>query len=477
VDGLSQSDADRLGDALGDLPLAVAQAAGFMAETGMAPAEYLDLLETQAGRLLELPPPESYPQSLAAATQLIAGRLSQEDPAAAHLANLCAFLAPEPIPENLFTSAPGELPPELAARATSLLAWRQTLAHLVLQSLARVDQRGLVMHRLTQAILRDRLPSGQAAATRAHVEAILATSNPHDPANPATWPRWAQLMPHLLAANLEGTSNPGLRSTACEACWYLLARGDAHSCHDLASRLHQQWCDWLGADDPDTLMMASCLAQALEDLGDYRAARELGEDTLARRRQVLGEDQPSTLVTASNLVTTLGRLGELEAARNLAEDTLERSRRVLGEDDSRTLVAASNLAAVLQDLGQVQAALELGEGVLARRRRVLGEDHPSTLSSAGNVATSLRAVGALQAARDLGEDTLSRMRRVLGDDHPSTLAVATDLVVTLQQLGELRSAKELAEDTIRRMRRVLGEDHPDTLTAARALTVEDDAGE
>jgi hypothetical protein len=61
---------------------------------------------------------------------------------------VCAFLAPEPIPEELFTGAASELPSELAARAADPLAWRQTLAHLARQALARVDQRGLVMHRL-----------------------------------------------------------------------------------------------------------------------------------------------------------------------------------------------------------------------------------------------------------------------------------------------------------------------------------------
>ena len=61
------------------------------------------------------------------------------------------------------------------------------------------------MHRLTQAILRDRLTPDQAAATRACTEAILAAADPGDPADPVTWPRWAQLMPHLLAADLAAT--------------------------------------------------------------------------------------------------------------------------------------------------------------------------------------------------------------------------------------------------------------------------------
>ena len=188
VTGLAEADADRLAAELGDLPLAIAQAAGFMAETGMAAAEYLDLLRTRAGQLLEQGRAGSYPRSLAAATGLIADRLARQDPAAAELASVCAFLAPEPIPGELFTGTASELPGELAARAADPLAWRQTLAHLARQSLARIDHRGLEMHRLTQAILRDRLTPDQAAATRTRTEAILAASNPGDPANPATWP-------------------------------------------------------------------------------------------------------------------------------------------------------------------------------------------------------------------------------------------------------------------------------------------------
>jgi hypothetical protein len=161
--------------------------------------------------------PGSYSRSLAAATGLIADRLADDDPAAAQLARLCAFLAPEPIPGDLFTGVAGGLPGDLAARVTDPLAWPQTLAHLTRQALARVDQRGLQIHRLTQAILRDRLTPGQAAAARECTEAILAANDPGDPPNPATWPRWAQLMPHLLAADLgrHGQSWPALDGLQC----------------------------------------------------------------------------------------------------------------------------------------------------------------------------------------------------------------------------------------------------------------------
>ena len=393
VAGLSETDADRLAAELGDLPLAIAQAAGFIAETGMTAGEYLELLATRAGQLLAEGETGSYPQSLAAVTGLIADRHAAEDPAAAELASLCAFLAPEPIPEDLFTAASEELPGELAGRVCDPLAWRQTLARLQRQSLARIDQRGLIMHRLTQAILRDRLPPAQAAATRQRTEAILAASNPRDPANPATWPRWAVLMPHLLAANLAATGSPGLRRMACYACWYLLARGDTRAAHDLARDLRQHWRARLGGDDETVLSAAHYLGWALQEMGRYAEARDLHQDILDHARRLLGEDHPNSLVFANQLARDLRDLGEVQAGRDLDQDTLDRRRRVLGEDHPDTLTSANNLAVDLRELGEVQAARDLDQDTLDRRRRVLGEDHPSTLTSANNLTIDLRELG------------------------------------------------------------------------------------
>src|SRR5690349_18375029 len=436
VTALSGADADKLAAELGDLPLAIAQAAGFMADTGMTADEFLALLRTRAGQLLAQGAPRSYPRSLAAATGLMADQLARQDPAAAELASVCAFLAPEPIPQSLFTSAVSVLPSELAARAADPLAWRQTLAHLTRQSLARIDHRGLQMHRLTQAILRDRLTPAQATATRKHAEALLAASNPGDPPNPVTWPRWAALTPHVLAADLAATDSPALRELARYTCWYLIERGDPHTAHDLASGLRQQWRDRLGEDHEHTLIAAHYLAWTLLEMGRHAESRDLNRDTLVRRRRVLGEDHPDTLYTAHNLAIDLRELGEVQAARDLNHDTLERHRRVLGEDHPDTLRSAAMLAFDLRELGEVQAARDLDHDTLERRRRVLGEDHPDTLRSAHNLATDLRALGEVQAARDLDHDTLVRRRHILGHDHPDTLNSAANLTTDLRALGE-----------------------------------------
>jgi hypothetical protein len=99
----------------------------------------------------------------------------------------------------------------------------------------------------------------------------------------------------------------------------------------------------------------------------YQAARDLDEDTLARRRKVHGHDHPWTLITASNLASDLRRLGDVEAARDLDTDTLARRRRVLGDDHPRTLASASNLAKDLEQLGHHHAAAALRAEVRHRR--------------------------------------------------------------------------------------------------------------
>ncbi len=146
---LQDADAGVLAAELGDLPLALAQAAAFMAETGTLAADYLDLLRSRATDILGQSTPLSYPRSLASATRLAIDRLAEDHPAEAELASLCAFFAPEPIPGGVLTAAAAELPPALAEQAADRLAWRQTLARLARHGLARVDHRGVQLHRLT----------------------------------------------------------------------------------------------------------------------------------------------------------------------------------------------------------------------------------------------------------------------------------------------------------------------------------------
>lgn len=469
VDDLTHDDADHLAAQLGDLPLAIAQAAGFIAATKTTAGDYLAMLEARPGEVLDKARPVSYVRSLAAMVQVTADQLKRDDPAAAQLADLCAFLAPEPIPEHLFTAAGSELPSLIASRAADPLAWRQTLGHLTSRALVRLDQDGLQMHRLTQAILRHRLEPDQANATRACTERILIASNPGDGNDPATWKEWTRLLPHLLTTDLDSTTNPDLRELACDACFYLVSRGLVSAGLDLTTRLHRSWIQQLGNDDQHTLSSAYYLAWALRHFRRYAEAYALDHDTMTRYERLLGKDHPGTLAATGHLAMDLHGQGKLQAARDLEEDVLSRTRSVLGEHNPATLISIGNLAWYLRDLGELQAARDLDEKCLAQFRRILGEEHPITLTAASNLAADLRAQNKRQAAHDLERDTLAQRRRILGDNDRLTLISARSLARDLHALGQFKAARDLNRDTLARFRRTLGEDHPDTQETASNL--------
>lgn len=473
VPDLPAGDAGRVAAALGDLPLAIAQAAGYMADTGIPDEEYTDLLAARAAEILDQARPSSYPQSLAAVTQLAFDRLTTEDPATGELAELCAFMAPEPIPAHWFTRAAEDLLPALLAeKVADPVAWRQVLARIGHHALVRVERNGLQMHRLTQAIIRSHLPASTAIARRGQAEAIVAASHPGDERSPSSWPGWARLLPHLLAMNPADNSDARLRAVAQAAAWYLVRRGDSRGGHDLAGQMYQRWRDRLGPDDGDTLKAAVAYAYALREMGRYDEALELDQDALARYRRTLGDDDADTLSAAHNVGADLYELGSYREAAVLDKDILFRRRRILGDDHPDTLSSAGNLAGDLRGLGELLAARDLDEDNLARRRRILGDDHPHTLTSASSLTLDLRALGDLLAARELCEDTLSRRRSVLGDDHPRTLASASDLASVLRELGDYQTARELDEETLNRCRRVLGDDHPRTHASAENLAAD-----
>jgi tetratricopeptide (TPR) repeat protein len=470
---LGGEDADRLGEALGDLPLAVAQAAGLMAETGLTAAQYITELDRHTAQVTDEAIPLDYPQSLAAAVRTSLSQLDREDPAAGQLLRLCAFLAPEPIPLDLFTGAPADaLPEPLASVATATLAFGKSVGRLGRYSLARLNPDGPVLHRLIQAILRDSLDPTTRDETRHRAIQLLVAAQPDDGTTPALWFKWGQLLPHILAADPATTDNHALKYLAYSAVWHLLARGDARAAQPIAQHIHEHWHTRHGPDDRYTLAIAGALARAHRDLGDLHRARALDEDTLNRDRRILGDDHPDTLHSANNLAISLRALGEHVRARALDEDTLTRRRRILGDDHRETLHSANNLANSLRASGEYEQARALDEDTLTRRRRVLGDDHPDTLYSANNLANTLRALGQYEQARALNEDTLARFRRILGDDHPDTLRSTYYLANTLRALGEHVRARALDEDTLTRRRRILGDDHPDTLHSARNLGID-----
>jgi tetratricopeptide (TPR) repeat protein len=481
VNVLEERDADHIANALGDLPLALAQAAGLMAETGMSAADYLSELTGQAGIVLAESPPIGYSATLAAALRLSAHRLAVEDEAAAQILRLGAFLAPTPIPLSLFTDAPpGALPQPLMDIVRSTLALRRCVGRLGHFGLARITANGPVLHRLTQAIVRNDLNLQERKAARIAVEQLLVAASPGAGTDPDEWSRWSALFPHVMASDPGQTTNEELRHLAYSGVWHLIMRGHYSSALPIARDLCERWQHGHSADDRLYLLMAGAVGAALIGTGQYEQARLVYEDNLVRRRRVFGDDHPDTLGAVNNVANALYLVGQYERARQLYADAMARHRRVFGDDHPHTLSSANNLANTLFALGHSQEACDAYVETLTRRRSVLGHDHPDTLSSANNLVEVLRALGQHKRARVLAENTFNAYERVCGNDHPHTLDAGRNLAEVLAALGQHEDAQILAEQTFGRCQRVLGANHPQSLetanTLARLNRLADDGG-
>jgi hypothetical protein len=452
---LSGELADQLAAELGDLPLAAAQAAGYLEQTDLPPTDYLRRFRTRRAGLLARGEVVGYAGRIDTTWALSLERLRGEDPAAVQLLELAAFLAPEPVPLSLIGDHADRLDEPLHSTAADPDALADTVGTLVGYSLARRHPDGFQLHRLVQAVIRTQLPPDRQQATAGRVVELLAAASPRDPEEPASWAGYAQLAPHVLASAPLGDRSSAGRRLVLDTVRYLQAHGEVHASRAVSEQLLDRWREILGPDHPDTLTVASRLPFSLIFTGKGQLARGLGQDTLQRCRRILGPDHPTTLLAATGLTLALIQR-QAEAARALGQDTLQRSRQVLGPDHARTLWAAAALTTALVQGGEAAAARTLGEDTLQRLRRVFGPDHAVTLSAATALTHALALLGDAEPARTLGEDTLQRCRRVFGPENLVTLWAAGPLTLALVQLGEAEPARALGQDTLQRCRRMLG---------------------
>jgi hypothetical protein len=473
VPGLGMSDATRVSVAVGHLPLAIEQAAAWLAETGMPAPLYAEWLETQATSALGLNKPLDYAKPVAAAWNLSISKLRERSPASVRLLQILAFCSPGPISATLLYSD---------AMIDCLLAYDGTLTKPMLSrvireisrfALVKVDQSStpVQIHRLVQAVIRSQMSDEQQWGARHDVHKILAGTRPRqgETDDPANWSTYDIIWPHLGPSSAEECDDPRTRQLLIDWVRYQWKHGEYEPALALADRLENLWRGQLGADHQQTLQLQFHIANVLRSQGRFTEARDLDTYVLERQRSLLGTDHLDSLITSNGLSADLRALGDFQEALLLNQETYESFKEQFGHDYPRTLLAAHNLGCALRLVGDYSAARQLDEETLDRKRRVLGHDHPYTLLSAASLALDLRAQGLLAVSVHLLRETWTRYREVLGDDLSETLLTATSLAVSLRKAGQQAEAMTMAQDTFERYQQRYGSDAPEALLCALNL--------
>src|SRR5216684_1385363 len=187
------NEAGNLVVALDHFPLALEQAGAYIDETKCSFSTYLHLYQDHRQALLARRGIQSsqYPDSVATTWSLSFQRLEQVNPAAVELLKLCAFLAPDHLPEELLTEGARYWPPRLHQAVTDLFSFNQMLEAVLTFSLVKrlAEEHMLSIHRLVQAVLIDRMDPKE---HRQWAERVVRAINAIFPCNPeeiAAWPR------------------------------------------------------------------------------------------------------------------------------------------------------------------------------------------------------------------------------------------------------------------------------------------------
>jgi len=368
--------ANQIADALGDLPVAVAQAAATAKWGGYTLSDYLDRLsnhplESSISRLEG----DDYPDAVGVALfmayeqalEQLRTKHPQQESIATSLIGILSLLAASGVPTHWFLELKNDSD-----------AVRDTLSSLKRSSILQesIDGEKTIIHRLQGQVYRETYLSDQEnfSEARTHTTNLL---NEIDVDQLENFEQQRQETRHLVEQISAATSQD-------------------HS-HPLFS-------------DPDFATLLATTIRNAADLGMPQLALTL-TDSVTRAGDTLGPDHPSTLASRNNLAGAYRDAGRLDEAIALYEQTLEDSTRILGPHHPHTLTTRNNLANAYQAAGRLDDAIPLHEQTLEDSTHILGPHHPRTLSTRKHLANAYLAAGRSEEARKLRDAVRIPLRR------------------------------------------------------------------
>jgi hypothetical protein len=247
--------AGRLAAALGDLPLALEQAAAYISQhDGLSIDGYREAFERRFAQLASDAGEGGHERrTVTSVWQVTMAAITARSELAGRVLAVLGWLGPDHLPQDVLTPL-----------IDDALALGDALALLASYNMISRESDAISVHRLVQAVARTAGPAGESGDAAAAVAAnLLVQAIPVDPiSNVAGWPWWNALLAHIDALLTHLPPDHTI-----EAALYL---GDRAATY----RQFQ---------------------------GQVTAAIAQFEQVLTDRRRVLGDDHPNTLNTRNNL--------------------------------------------------------------------------------------------------------------------------------------------------------------------------------
>jgi tetratricopeptide (TPR) repeat protein/nucleoside phosphorylase len=453
---------------LDHFPLALDQAGAYIEETQCSFEDYLALYRTHRQALLAQRGKEAtnYPHAVATTWSLSFQKVQQKSPAAAELLELCSFLAPDRIPEELLRDGAAYWPAALQQAVADPLRFQQLIADLLKFSLVKrlVEEHALSIHRLVQAVQLDTM---ELAMQRHWAERVVQAVSEVFPGNPKEITRWQRCLRYLDQAQACSTLIKQHKLPLIEGVDLLNRTGfyvHEHALYSIAEPLYQQALtickQQSGTTHPNTATVLNNLALLYQEQGKYAKAEPLLKRALLIREQQLGASHPETALSLNNLGTLYRNQGKYAKAEPLLERALLIREQQLGASHPETALSLNTLAGLYCRQGKYSEAEPLLERALAIYEQQLGATHPEISTALNNLAGLYYDQARYSEAEPLLERALLIREQQLGASHPETATSLNDLALLYQEQGKYSEAEPLLERALAIYEQQLGATHP-----------------
>lgn len=466
--------------AMDGLPLALDQAGAYIKVARCSFHEYVNLYRKHRKDLLlergaHIP---EHPDAVAMTWDVSFQQIEHENPAAAEFLRLCAFLAPDAIPEKLIIWGATHCTVPLQKLAVSEKLLKDAIKLLYSYSLIQRDAatQMLLIHRLVQAVLIDALSIEVREAWKRRVLRLLNVAFP-EASFEAPFEeliRCRQLLPHVQSYAWEIEHEPIATQLEAAALFeragsYLREQGqyaEAETLLRLSLTLREQHLS------PDDLALASSLSNlaGLYFYQDrYQQAVALVEGAFAIRLQWLGTDHQETTESLKHLALLYLRQEQYEQAEPLLLQSLTISEQQMGQESPRTTNRMSNLALLYVGQERYDKAEPLFKRAFSLNKRCLGADHPETGRTMENLAFLYLKQGRYRRAEPLLYRAFTIHAQNSGLESPDTAYPLYGLAELWRMQKNYTLSESMHQHVLSIRQHHLGEDHLDTAESLQAL--------
>jgi tetratricopeptide (TPR) repeat protein len=462
-DTLQNADEDQqqlakdISHALGGLPLALDQAGAYIEEKCYGLDEYLEDYKDLLGQRGELSQ-DTHLDSVTVTFTLCFNKVKQKNPESAQLLEMCAFLAPDDIPEEIFTDGLQQ----------DKKTFRECIAAAARLSLLdrNTQNKTFSIHRLVQEVLRQGMDEDKHKVIAERCVRAMDSVYPHP--DYENWPQCSRLTPHaqslftwIVDYSIE-TDEAAIIFN--RTSYYLNSQARYAEAELLCLQAIEIGEKMLGAEHPILAIYLNNLAGLYYSQGKYEQAEPLFLRVIEIGEKMLGAEYPTLASYLNNLAELYRVQGKYEQAEPLIKRVIEIKDKALDKDHPGLASSISILAIIYNRQGKYEEAELLYLRAIEIFEKALGKEHPNVATALNNLSALYYAQGKYEEAEPLYIRAIEIDEKALGKEHPGLATALNNLAVLYRAQGKYEDAEPLYLRVIEIFEKTLLDDHPNLAT-------------